>query len=1741
VVVAVMELKKLTAGDGYTYLVRHVAAGDVDLQPGQDLAGYYAAGGNPPGVWIGRGAPDLGVAGQRVTAAQMRNLFGLGLHPDADRIMDEYLERRARPGMSDAQIARLGRDAETAARLGRRFALYRDVAPYEERVTARLAEIREATGRDATPAEARRVRAEEAARADAAVAGFDLVFAPPKSMALLWALHPDPAVRDAVERAHREAMAEALAMIEEHAAFTRTGARGVAQIATRGLVAVSFTHYDTRDGDPNLHEHVVVSNKICGVDGVWRALDARGLHAMKVAASDRYNTALTARVRAWTGADVTAKHTPGGKEPVWEITGIPAALIEHFSARSADIRPLAEQLMADYRREHGRDPDTAARKALSQQANLMTRQAKKQPRTLARMRADWHAQAVKAFGHDVITTIGDAAPGTAGRQLELDLTAARPTVELVAGTAPYTALVDELAARVVASVQEGRSTWTVWNLHAAAQRLLRDPGTFTGRGVSEPDVAGITVLADAVTAAASGPGHSINLTPAPLVAEPDVLRRPDGASVFTVHAATRYTSPAVLAAESRLLDAAVTVPDGPHLAPDTAQITDAVEQFTAATGRRLDDGQHALVEAFAADPRVLVAGIGPAGTGKTTAMRALHHVLAQTGTGRLIPLATSARSAAVLAEELGIPAENLHRFLALHGRLPSRAAGHETASRTRPHAGTAHQDDPQRGVPESARIRPGDVILIDEAGMAGTFNLDRILTLAHEHGARVRLLGDDRQLSAVESGGALRLITTEAGAVRLETVHRFTDPAEADATLKLREGDSTGLDYHQQAGRLHGGLREDMAEAAYTGWLADVRAGKTSLLTTSTNADVTALSARARTDRVTAGQVETGGVRLADGNTAGRGDWIVTRLNDRHLRTAGGRSWVRNGDLWTVTARHRGGSLTVRHQGSGATVKLPASYVKTDVQLAYAATAHRVQGATVDTSHALIGPGTSREEFYVQATRAASGTHLYVITHEDLLDGEDAIDQHRWDSSARTARTVLEGVLRREASEPAATHARAHAQEREASLAVLVPRYQHAQAVLTAGYYHDVIRAVLGDHTAQVLARDTDSYGNLVAALRRAHQAGWQPERALAHATRELPAHHQPSHDDGAGWGESGQPVRVAGRGAVSSNSDGGTPVFRLTRALESLAVGQPAPPALARPTRGDLDRYAALLAGRDIPLHGINLADALWRPAVLEPADVLDRRELLVVPSYRQPLAQVFRRQAAEKIAGEVSWADARATLFRAQLLGHDPAVVLRAVAAATDSRRALKPGQEVAWLLRDYLTAHPGPQLADPTSRAGRTTAWQTIAWTFKAHETAGHDPAELLPDAAEIRAGADGLTGGPARFERMHRLANTYLYVQETARDLRESARHAGALPWTPAPLSGTTASPAHVEYLHHLHDAIATRVQALRDDLAHRAETDVRQVGRSALPAPDRLPAWAATLRRPGPHAPADADPEATRRDVWLDNAAIVAAHREQHDLATGRSQVLGPFPARGADPGYADSYWAAATAAITAARHSANPPANPDKLAIWGGRENLTDDAVTILRGITTTIWRRLTHQQQDAVAATMLAHLGTLAPDATPASPDGTDRQPRPGQDTITRREHEVDDVETAVLHPANVRHLHHALSVHRLLAPAEGVPGTPERRPDDQDPRRRPQPGPNRPPVRGRNPWRDEYATIQERRAAEAARRAETARRRQPQPQPRPQGPQSDPGQRPGYGYGVPQPGRPYPGTEGPTIQPRP
>ena len=136
----------------------------------------------------------------------MRALFGHGEHPDGDAIIAAYLTAHVRAGMTDRQLETARDEAIARRRLGRPFPAYEPLEKFDNRVEARLAVIREETGREPTEAEVKKVKAEEARRQRAAVAGFDLVFSPVKSAALLWALDERPRVRDAIRSRPRGAL-----------------------------------------------------------------------------------------------------------------------------------------------------------------------------------------------------------------------------------------------------------------------------------------------------------------------------------------------------------------------------------------------------------------------------------------------------------------------------------------------------------------------------------------------------------------------------------------------------------------------------------------------------------------------------------------------------------------------------------------------------------------------------------------------------------------------------------------------------------------------------------------------------------------------------------------------------------------------------------------------------------------------------------------------------------------------------------------------------------------------------------------------------------------------------------------------------------------------------------------------------------------------------------------------------------------------------------------------------------------------------------------------------------------------------------------------------------------------------------------------------------------------------------------------------------------------------------------------
>jgi conjugative relaxase-like TrwC/TraI family protein len=938
-----MSMHKLTAGSGYDYLTRQVAALDATEKGHTGLASYYTERGESPGVWIGSGMDGIDglAAGDPVTAAQMRALFGCGFHPLAE-LRQQQLEG------PDLTL----RDFQNAARLGVPFKIVdNDLIPFRLEVAKRIAALNTAIGWpvDASIAVADRARvrtqvareffltehgreplnaqeltgqiAKDSRPRTQTVAGYDLTFSPVKSVSTLWAV-ADPAVAAVIERAHQDAVKEALAFVEEHALFTRTGPQGIRQVNVRGLVGAAFTHRDSRAGDPDLHTHVAVANKVQTVDGRWLSIDGRVLFKANVAASETYNTALEQHLRETLGVRFAERPgTDPAKRPIREIVGVDPRLNQRWSTRRVHINTRRGELAIQFQHDHGRPPTPVEGLHLAQQATLETRDAKHEPRSLAEQRATWRSEAAAVLG-------GPEAVASMMR------TVLAPPAQTA--TIADSHWIAQTANRIVAVMEHSRSTWQMWHVRAEAQRHVRTIEVPAVHATALVDLLVDEVLDRRSVALAASADH---------VEEPGPLRRVDGSSVYTVAGAALYTSTRILDAEQRLLTAAGQR-GGASVDPT---VVDLALLEMAANTTALDAGQASLVQQMCTSGARLQLAIAPAGAGKTTAMRALTLAWTEDG-GQVLGLAPSAAAAAVLGEQTGIRADTLAKLTWSldRGELPDWAAA----------------------------VGPSTLLIIDEAGMADTLSLDAAVQFAIGRGASVRLVGDDQQLAAIGAGGVLRDIQQAYGALHLAELHRFTNPAEAAASLALRDGKPEALNFYLDHGRVHVGDIATTTEDAFTAWVIDRSAGRDAIMLAPTRELVAELNRRARDQRLNHTPASSE-VRLADGNQASVGDVIITRSNDRRLRLTA-TDWVKNGDRWTVTRIGRRGDLTVRHNRSQLTVRLPINYVRTSTGLGYATTIHSAQGVSADTMHGLATGQESRQQLYTMLTRGRTANHLYL-------------------------------------------------------------------------------------------------------------------------------------------------------------------------------------------------------------------------------------------------------------------------------------------------------------------------------------------------------------------------------------------------------------------------------------------------------------------------------------------------------------------------------------------------------------------------------------------------------------------------------------------------------------------------------------------------------------------------------------------------------------------------------------------
>ncbi|MGP5591170.1 MobF family relaxase [Corynebacterium variabile] len=798
--------------------------------------------------------------------------------------------------------------------------------------------------------------------------GYDLTFCAPKSVSVLWGLTDSPAVRAAVDAAHAAAVSAAMEYVTEHAAYTRrrVDEDTVLVERTRGLSGVKYEHRTARSGDPHVHSHVLLSNRQLCADGKVLSLDGVNVYHEARADGMIYQATLRAELSAALG--VEWGQTVNGCA---DIVGLDdPEMLDAFSTRTRELDQWRDANGFTAAGDIADDAEEAATSAaLTRIAQKKTRQTKDLQTSLAEHEERWQVQ-LRSVGQasqvrEFIAGL-DPATGT-GTTVESD---GAPAV-----TGDGFPSVDE----VLAAVSAERSTFTRADLVEAAAALV-GPG----------------VAADQVRAAVEGIVNEAIASTSAWSVTPDQARSFDRSKR---EGSQRFTTSVVIAEVDRGIDLAT--------APATARqisVDQARSMIHPVPGELSVQQADAMVSMVTSQSRASVV-VAPAGSGKTSSLKAAHAVWSAAGY-QVVGLAPTGKAADVMTgENVADESSTIARvFRQVDGLDPVTAASVLGWDRD-------------------------TVVVVDEAGMVSTPDVVRLLEVATAADVRVVLVGDPHQYSAVKArSGMLATLAHELpDAVELSEVFRQQDPAERAASRGLRDGDGAAVgraaDWYAEHGRLSAGSVSAMLTDALEAWHADVQAGWESLLVADSNDTVDALNVAAQQRMAADGVIDLSGVGVRAGSrSAFVGDVVCTRRNDYSLVSSVGDP-VRNGQRWKITAIGADGSAQLRRLDvvgdsgdSGAdaavTVTVPAEYLGQHTRLGYASTGHGCQGVTVDAARVVAEAGRAdRAGVYVPLTRGRKVNALY-LAETSPGDSETGHDRTVAVDAAETADVAGSGVRR---------------------------------------------------------------------------------------------------------------------------------------------------------------------------------------------------------------------------------------------------------------------------------------------------------------------------------------------------------------------------------------------------------------------------------------------------------------------------------------------------------------------------------------------------------------------------------------------------------------------------------------------------------------------------------------------------------------------------------------------------------
>ena len=797
-----------------------------------------------------------------------------------------------------------------------------------ERVTEQQLEALFARGLNPTTGE----RLGRAWRKDA-VTGFDLTFSAPKSVSALWALG-NSEIAAAALAAHQEAVKAGMAYLEDHASWSRRGTNGVEQVRTAGLTAALFEHQTSRAADPQLHTHALVVNKARCVDGIWRTLDGKEVFDHQKTAGMIYQNALRNEMQRRFGVEFG----PVSKDGQAGILGVPTALLKLWSKRTEAIEAEAGPKIAEYEKLLGRTLTKAERIRVTKIAVLKTRPGKTHPE-ISTLQQTWTAEAAGiGWTPDRLAQAARVRP--AGPEVPSQRKA--PTLAYAPeGVLPTRSGQDPSEQIALAALRAAGRQSAVFSRNDLAGHVAAHLPT-TGLTAAQ-----VVAQVEAVT------DQALGLSEAVPVGQP--------ARGLTPRASDpRYATVEALQAESRILNLARCGRGRGYGYAHPTHLRDTLIAAAAGTAgaapSRLDAGQLRAVQHLTASGDFLSVLTAPAGAGKTSTLGVASRAWQAAGY-RVVGLAPSARAAAELADATGDRSDTLAKWLHNHDRLDRLPAAER--------AWTSLHDR--------------TILVVDEASMASTLDLDRLTALAGKAAAKVVLVGDPSQIGVINGPGGMLAALAHAGhAIELEQIHRFSHEWERHASLQLRAGNPTILPLSLEQGRLHPCPDSDTAlEGVFDHWSQARADGQDALMLARTRLDVDALNILARAAAQATGEV-TGPVTTAGERDWQAGDLLRTRRNDRALTLNGGH--VRNGDRYRVLGPGPEGGLIVEDLTGRGRLTLPRDYLEQHCEYGWASTIDSAQGATADVGIVLVRPGLDREHLYVAMTRGRHGNHAYITT-----------------------------------------------------------------------------------------------------------------------------------------------------------------------------------------------------------------------------------------------------------------------------------------------------------------------------------------------------------------------------------------------------------------------------------------------------------------------------------------------------------------------------------------------------------------------------------------------------------------------------------------------------------------------------------------------------------------------------------------------------------------------------------------